>query len=89
MNFLMKFYKDRPGLGLPFLSSLPGLYTVLAWPAWRKPGPEATTCAGHRQTDRPSGLLGPLVPVLRIRVSGVLNIGDRCYETMLVEQKDW
>jgi len=52
MNFLMKFYKDRPGLGLPILSSLLGLYRVFAWPAWHKPGPETTACACHRQAGR-------------------------------------
>jgi len=58
----MKFYKDRPGLGLSILSSLPGLYRVLAWPACHRPGPETTACACHRQAGpgRQAGLMACL-----------------------------
>jgi hypothetical protein len=49
MNFLMKFYRDRPGHGLPISSGLPGLSRVTAWPAWDRTGSEITACACYRQ----------------------------------------
>jgi hypothetical protein len=46
MNFLIKFYNDRPGRFLSMSIGLLGLSRVLVWPV---PGSEIMACACHRQ----------------------------------------